>query len=134
MAEARAGVRRPGAADGPLHRQGRARRRRSASRDWEAFARGYNGPGFERHGYDRKIAAAYARQTGQADAETAGRKGTHDLLGRGSRGAAVVDLQQMLTALGYPLDDDGQFGPATERAVKDFQREMRPAGRRAGRA
>lgn len=35
----------------------------------------------------------------------------------------MVDLQQMLTALGYPLDDDGRFGPATERAVKDFQRE-----------
>jgi hypothetical protein len=28
-------------------------------RDWAAFARGYNGPDYARHGYDRKIAAAY---------------------------------------------------------------------------
>jgi hypothetical protein len=31
------------------------------SRDWEAFARGYNGPQYRRHGYHRKIAAAYHR-------------------------------------------------------------------------
>jgi hypothetical protein len=30
-------------------------------RDWEAFARGYNGPRYRRHGYHRKIAAAYHR-------------------------------------------------------------------------
>ena len=93
--------------------------------DWEAFARGYNGPGFRVNGYDRKIAVAYARHTGGA--APAPKKprpgGGEELLGRGSQGAAVVDLQQMLTALGYPLDDDGKFGPATERAVKDFQRE-----------
>ena len=94
--------------------------------DWEAFARGYNGPGFRRHGYDRKIAAAYARHTGGARPPAPRQlpaAAGEDLLGRGSQGAAVVDLQQMLTALGYPLDDDGKFGPATERAVKDFQRE-----------
>lgn len=28
-------------------------------RDWAAFARGYNGPGYKRLGYDAKIAAAY---------------------------------------------------------------------------
>lgn len=30
-------------------------------RDWKAFARGYNGPGFAKNGYDRKIAAAFAK-------------------------------------------------------------------------
>ena len=30
-------------------------------RDWEAFARGYNGPQYRRYGYHRKIAAAYHR-------------------------------------------------------------------------
>lgn len=29
--------------------------------DWKGFARGYNGPGFAKNGYDRKIAAAFAR-------------------------------------------------------------------------
>lgn len=29
--------------------------------DWAAFARGYNGPGFAQNGYDKKLAAAYAK-------------------------------------------------------------------------
>lgn len=28
---------------------------------WEAFARGYNGPGYAKHGYHTKLAAAYAK-------------------------------------------------------------------------
>jgi hypothetical protein len=32
-----------------------------AGRDWHAFARGYNGPDYRRHGYHAKIAAAYRR-------------------------------------------------------------------------
>ena len=30
-------------------------------RDWKGFARGYNGPGFAKNGYDRKLAAAFAK-------------------------------------------------------------------------
>lgn len=29
--------------------------------DWKGFARGYNGPGFAKNGYDRKLAAAFAK-------------------------------------------------------------------------
>lgn len=29
--------------------------------DWRGFARGYNGPGFEKNGYDKKLAAAFAK-------------------------------------------------------------------------
>lgn len=29
--------------------------------NWKAFARGYNGPGFAKNGYDRKLAAAFAK-------------------------------------------------------------------------
>jgi hypothetical protein len=29
--------------------------------DWKGFARGYNGPGFAKNGYDRKLAQAFAR-------------------------------------------------------------------------
>jgi N-acetylmuramidase len=32
--------------------------------DWAAFARGYNGRGFEKNHYDTNLAAAYARRTG----------------------------------------------------------------------
>lgn len=31
------------------------------ARDWPAFARGYNGPGYRRNAYDTKLAKAYAR-------------------------------------------------------------------------
>lgn len=29
--------------------------------DWRGFARGYNGPGYEKHGYHTRLAAAYAK-------------------------------------------------------------------------
>ncbi len=45
------------------------------------------------------------------------------LLRRGSRGAAVRDLQLMLIARGRELVADGLFGPATEAAVKAFQEQ-----------
>lgn len=47
------------------------------------------------------------------------------ILKRGDRGAAVKDLQQRLNTFGwYDLTIDGSFGPATENAVKDFQKKM----------
>ena len=45
------------------------------------------------------------------------------LLGRGSAGEAVRDLQRNLSALGYPLAPDGIFGRDTEQAVRAFQRD-----------
>ncbi|MTH54805.1 L,D-transpeptidase family protein [Bacillus mangrovi] len=45
------------------------------------------------------------------------------LLKRGSKGAAVKELQQRLTAKGYSTRGaDGIFGPNTEKAVKAFQK------------
>ena len=38
--------------------------------------------------------------------------------------AAIKDLQQRLTALGWELDVDGKYGPATRRAVEGFQTMM----------
>ena len=29
--------------------------------DWVGFARGYNGPGFAKNGYDKKLAASFAK-------------------------------------------------------------------------
>lgn len=44
--------------------------------DWEAFARGYNGPAYKANGYHRKMAAAYARFAAMDVArETPGRRG-----------------------------------------------------------
>lgn len=89
-------------------------------RDWQVFARGYNGPAYACHGYHLKLAAAYERHrrgsAGILPADT-------DTLRRGGRGEAVRELQLTLTALGFPLQADGVFGAATEAMVKAFQKE-----------
>jgi peptidoglycan hydrolase-like protein with peptidoglycan-binding domain len=47
---------------------------------------------------------------------------THSTLQRGSKGAEVTELQQKLNKLGFSVGTaDGDFGPATEAAVKKFQ-------------
>jgi putative chitinase len=45
------------------------------------------------------------------------------VLRRGSRGEAVAVLQRMLRQLSFPIAVDGDFGPATELAVVQFQGE-----------
>jgi len=47
--------------------------------------------------------------------------GSHPTLRRGDRGADVETLQQKLVDLGWQLDVDGDFGPATQDAVEEFQ-------------
>ncbi|SOC41599.1 putative chitinase [Rhizobium subbaraonis] len=46
----------------------------------------------------------------------------YPVLSRGSKGGEVVDLQRGLSTYGLPIGIDGDFGPATELAVKSFQR------------
>lgn len=47
---------------------------------------------------------------------------TMPLIKRGSKGDAVKKLQQILNTKGYKLSVDGDFGPATEAAVKAYQK------------
>ena len=44
------------------------------------------------------------------------------LIKRGSKGAAVLQLQKILNSKGNKLSEDSDFGPATEAAVKAFQK------------
>ncbi len=88
------------------------------AQDWPAFARGYNGPGYAKNGYDRKLAAAWRRHAGGAGTTDAG-----TVLKAGSKGEAVRKLQQHLAALGYGIAADGLFGPATQAALRRFQKE-----------
>ncbi|UBV44109.1 caspase family protein (plasmid) [Deinococcus taeanensis] len=46
------------------------------------------------------------------------------MLRLGSKGEAVRRLQSLLVARGYGLQVDGDFGPRTDGAVRDFQREQ----------
>jgi N-acetylmuramoyl-L-alanine amidase len=48
-----------------------------------------------------------------------------EALERGDRGAEVSALQKTMNAIGYVLDVDGIFGPATEAAIKALQRRFR---------
>ena len=91
-------------------------------RDWAAFARGYNGPGFAKNNYDSKLARAYARHAGGGSTTATPMT---SLLRRGSRGEEVRALQTALTAAGHALVADAIFGPATEQAVRAFQMRSR---------
>ena len=42
-------------------------------------------------------------------------------LAEGARGEAVVEMQRALTKAGFPLADDGIFGPKTHHALLEFQ-------------
>lgn len=89
-------------------------------RDWAAFARGYNGPGFRANGYDTRLARAYKSYAALIGGNAAPAP-SPGVLRRGARGEAVRALQTALTARGHALAVDGAFGPATERAVRAFQ-------------
>lgn len=87
------------------------------ARDWARFARGYNGPGYRRNQYDRKLARAYRAHA------AGGLLCAAETLRIGARGAAVRSLQLMLCAHGQRVAVDGVFGPQTGRAVQRFQTE-----------
>lgn len=90
--------------------------------DWSAFARGYNGPAYARFGYHTKLEAAYERHSGRASPSAGAASG---LVRMGSKGMAVREIQTLLVRSGATLKVDGDFGPATRDAVKDFQRTNR---------
>ncbi|HEX8441391.1 N-acetylmuramidase domain-containing protein, partial [Archangium sp.] len=73
--------------------------------DWAAFARGYNGSGYAKNQYDKKLAAAYQRLS------------THSL-----PDLSVREGQLLLTFLGFaPGTVDGAFGAHTKAALNRFQ-------------
>lgn len=85
--------------------------------DFTGFARGYNGPGFRKYGYHLKMAAAYARISGDGPVSAAS-----GMLRMGSTGAKVRELQALLVRAGHPVKVDGDFGPTTRDAVRTFQK------------
>lgn len=86
-------------------------------KDFRAFARGYNGPAYAKHGYHTAMAKAYRALSGD-DAVVSKAKG---MLRMGSKGARVRELQALLVRAGFPVKVDGDFGEATKKALKGFQ-------------
>ena len=64
-------------------------------------------------------AKALVASLGAGDVEPPG--GGMPVLHLGSTGDAVTMLQKCLSAIGYPVALDGEFGPAVEVSVKHFQ-------------
>ncbi|HEU4975532.1 MAG TPA: peptidoglycan-binding protein [Baekduia sp.] len=79
------------------------------------------------------LAASFAAATllfvpalAQADAQVAGSRSAHrTTLQRGDHGKAVRRIQRLLTKAGFTTGRDGEFGPATARVVRAFQRAAR---------
>lgn len=91
--------------------------------DWRTFARRYNGPG-QVDRYSGLLARAFGvEQTKLHAVKLEQASGQHTgapsrvVLRQGDRGPNVAKLQRMLD-----VADDGTFGPATERAVREFQK------------
>jgi len=81
---------------------------------WADFARGYNGPGYARNGYDTRLEAAYAEARAGADSDGV-------VPFREDR-ARVAALQRALNAAGAELEVDGLWGPNTGAAVAAARR------------
>jgi peptidoglycan hydrolase-like protein with peptidoglycan-binding domain len=81
---------------------------------WSVFTSGM----YRRH-LDAVRAACAAVDAG------VGPMGASGVLRIGDTGPAVSELQERLTAAGFPCTADGEFGVATERAVLEFQASRR---------
>lgn len=89
---------------------------------WAPFAYGYNGAGYAKNQYDVKLDRAYRKWAKIPDTPWESQSTTvlgqsRPVLRRGSTGAHVRVLQQLL----HMNLVDGDFGPATEGAVRGFQ-------------
>lgn len=107
--------------------------------DWRGFARGYNGAGYERHGYHTRLKAAFEKWRAIPDTPFTADdidRGEHDpnpapepeasigqpILQIGDRGVAVELLQSEMHELRYFVGrKDGRFGQRTRGAVLTFQ-------------
>jgi murein L,D-transpeptidase YcbB/YkuD len=68
--------------------------------------------------------AAAPQSGGEAVKRGKANAASNPVLQVGSKGAAVRTLQQLLNKAGVKCATDGDFGPKTEQAVKEFQKKV----------
>lgn len=92
------------------------------ARNWRGFARGYNGPGYERNQYHIKLANAYAKWARIPDIEWSPDEPDPADVGAADR-EEIARLQRRLAELHYPEVGraDGSWGPRTRAAVLAFR-------------
>ncbi len=71
-----------------------------------------------RHGMGRRLLAFLAAMMLMGNTALA-----YEKLQRGASGLQVLTMQQALSSLGFSIDTDGKYGPATQRVVKAFQQK-----------
>lgn len=77
------------------------------AKDWQGFARRYNGPGYKTNRYDAKLAAAFARARKAAEDPVADE---------------ALERRNRMVALQAALSPDGWIGPKTRAAIEAFQK------------
>ncbi|MCT4654378.1 MAG: N-acetylmuramidase domain-containing protein [Cohaesibacter sp.] len=102
-------------------------------KDWAAIARRYNGSG-QVTKYSGMMRRAYTKlKAGSQPGKASGKAKSparFSMLRLGSEGYRVEALQKRLNELNYTVQTDGDFGPATRRAVVAFQvdHSLKPDG------
>lgn len=95
---------------------------------WDKVASVYNGPGYKKHNYHGRMAAAYAKWAKIPDtpwspgAVNEAAKVPAEVPATASSGATIRDIQTRLTAHGFPVAVDGVMGAQTRGAVRMFQK------------
>jgi peptidoglycan hydrolase-like protein with peptidoglycan-binding domain len=88
-------------------------------RKWKMIARAYNGQDYAKNNYDQKLEAAYDES---GEEKAAGFVyPDDDVLEMGEKGSDIKALQVQLTALGFHVHADGDFGIETRDAVRAAQ-------------
>jgi hypothetical protein len=93
------------------------------SGNWARVARVYNGPAYAKNRYDHRMRQAESRWQKHLNSRLAGtnRSAASDVLTKGAKGEAVAELQRALVAAGFSVVVDGDFGPRTLAALRQFQ-------------
>lgn len=95
---------------------------------WDVVASVYNGPGYKKHNYHGRMAAAYAKWKKIPDtawspaADAANQAVPASVPVTNANAATARDVQQRLVVHGFPVEVDGLIGPKTRAAVKEFQK------------